>query len=383
MVNSLRGRAVAAAAALLVSAAGPLWAKSGKSAEQLGKVRAMLVKGQVEAARALLEGWVQKDPKSSVALVELARLHLQQMPEEDSLEKAEKLILRARKASPKDPEVWTEWGYLALAKWQLPDAVERFKHVISKLEPQGFRAHHGLIRSYVRQERFERARNAVRSCLDAGPDVAENHWMAGNVEFAAVEEVGAFERAVVHYLFAAGLDDSNPKYKGWAMMAHFAGHRYRLAEPIENALRAQDPQNSYLMVAEGVREELKADPGAAMDYYRRAIDLDWYNPWGHWCLANILMGKGNLELIEFTAFNKFFYGPYARPEQAEEHLMAVDNVYPEFPFRAKLRPMLRELESMDDGHDPVFQEKAEKFRNYMLSIKRHAPNIDWSKRKEW
>jgi tetratricopeptide (TPR) repeat protein len=352
--------------------------------QRLENVQSLLMKGEIQKARDLLDAWVKTSPDDALGLVALARLHLQQMPDLDSFKTAESLINRARKVSPKNPEVWTEWGNLALAQWQLPDAVERFKHVINELKPVGFRAHHGMIRAYVRQERFARARNAVRNMLDAGPDVAENHWMAGNVEFAAVDEVGAFERAVVHYLFAAGLDDKNPKYKGWAMMAHFAGHRYLQAEPIANALRAQDPQNSYLLVSQGIREELNADPGAAMEYYQKAVDRDWYNPWAHWCLAKILTGQGNLELIEFTAFNKFFYGPYASPKDAEEHLQAVDNVYPEFPFRAKLRPMIEEIQNEEDGSkDPIYKEKAAKFHKYMLSIKRSAPNIDWSKRKEW
>ena len=32
--------------------------------------------------------------------------------------------------------------------------------------------------------------------------------------------------------------------------------------------------------------------------FRRAVELDWYNPWAHWCLANVQLGRGNRELVE-------------------------------------------------------------------------------------
>jgi tetratricopeptide (TPR) repeat protein len=384
VASSFQRRVAAAAAAALLLCAGGVLAAKGAAKLRLKKVQDLLVKGDVDAARGVLEAWVKGTPDDILGLASLARLHIHQRPDDDSLDQAKKLIKHGRKVAPHNAEIWTEWGYLALARWQLPDAVERFKHVIGQLAPSGFRAYHGLARAYIRLGRYQYARNAMRSCLDAGPAVAENHWMAGNVEFAATHEVGSFERAVGHYLYAAELDDTDPRYKGWAIMAHFAGHRYQLAKPIERALRAQDPQNSYLLVAEGLREELNADPGSARDYYQRAVDLDWYNPWAHWCLAMIWLGKGNLELIQFTNFNTMFYGPYSKPSNAEEHLMAVDNVYPEFPFREKLRPYLKELASQDDGRsDPIFREHLRKFQKYWMSIKRSPPKVDWSKRKEW
>lgn len=342
------------------------------------KVQGLLVSGDVAGAETLLAKVLEKDAREVRALLTLARLHMEHQSRSDSMAQASGLLDRARQASPNDPRVWTEWGYLALAEWKLPDAAGRFQRVLDQLDPTSRRAFHGLARAYVRMERFYKAREVMRACLDAGPADPENHWMAGNVELAATDEAGSVERAVGHYLFAAGLRDDEPRYKGWAVMAQFVARRYGLAKPIEEALRAQAPGDSYLLVATGLRHELKADIAPARQAYQRAVEADWYNPWGHWCLANVLLGRGNLELVEVAKLNPFFYGPFADPGAAEQHLLAVNSLAPEFPFRASIPAALeRAGAARSAGEDPVFQEKLVHLRGYLGAIRSAPPDPGW------
>jgi tetratricopeptide (TPR) repeat protein len=342
------------------------------------RVQGLLQGGDTRGASELLQGLVAADAKDVRALLTLARLHMDHQPETDSLRRAAAHIDAARQASPNDPRVWTEWGYLALAEWKLPDATGRFQRVIEQLDPRSFRAFHGLARTHVRAGRFYKAREVMRACLEAGPEDPENHWMAGNVELAATDEAGSVERAVGHYLFAAGLRDGEPRYKGWAIMAQFVARRYGAAKPLEEALKAQAPTNSYLMVAEGLRYELVADVAPARQAYQRAVEADWYNPWGHWCLANVLLGRGNLDLVEVAKLNPFFYGPFANPAAAEQHLLAVHALAPEFPFREKIQPALEAAgAARAAGEDPIFQGKLGRLRNYLGAIRSAPPDPKW------
>lgn len=293
-------------------------------------------------------------------------------------EAAEPFLVEARKAGPRDPRVWTEWGYYELLRWQLSDAAGRFRKVIDDLDPRSLRARHGLARVLVRQGRFPQARMVMRDALDLSPQEPENHWMSGNIELADIDTVGSVDRAIGHYLYASGLAPGDLRYKGWALMAHFVARRYGLASTLEATVRAQDPEDPFLLVAEGLRSELKADPVPARDRYLRAIELDWYNPWAHWCLANVLLGRGNRELVEVAKLNPFFYGPLASPGDATEHLEAVEAVAPEFPYRAKLRALAAKADlAYRPGDDPVFQEKLVRLKGYLGSIRSAPPNPKW------
>lgn len=309
---------------------------------------------------------------------------------QDPLTKAEELILRgeadaaepllveARKRGPRDPRVWTAWGYLDLLRWRLSDAAGRFRKVIDDLDPTSLHARHGLARCLVRQGQFQYARAAMRDALDVAPHEPENHWMYGNVELADIDTVGSVDRAIGHYMYAVGLAPDELRYKGWTLMAHFVARRYGLAATLEASLRAQDPENPFLLVAEGLRAELKADPVPARDRYLRAVELDWFNPWAHWCLANVQLGRGNRELVEVAKLNPFFYGPIASPGKASEHLLAVEAMAPEFPYRALLRKLAEQSEAAyHPGDDPVFQGKLVKLKGYLGSIRSAVPDPTW------
>jgi tetratricopeptide (TPR) repeat protein len=291
---------------------------------------------------------------------------------------AEPLLVEARKVAPRDPKVWTEWGYLELLRWKLSDAAGRFRKVIDDLDPKSLRARHGLARVLVRQGLFPKARAAMRDAMDLAPHDPENHWMFGNVELADIDTVGSVDRAIGHYLYASGLAPDDLRYKGWALMAHFVARRYGLAATLEATVRAQDPEDPFLLVAEGLRYELQADPAPARDRYLRATELDWYNPWAHWCLANVQLGRGNRELIEVAKLNPFFYGPVSSPGDASEHLLAVEAVAPEFPYRARLRELAEKSDAAyRAGEDPVFQEKLVKLKGYLGSIRSAPPDPSW------
>lgn len=358
-----------------------LLATGAAQAEPAGPVaaaEALLQQGKVEAAEAALAERLASSPNDLDAQLAMARLQFEFAPHADSLDKAQAGLEAARKQAPRDPRVWTEWGYLELVRWKLSDAAGRFRKVIDDLDPKSLRARHGLARTLVRQGLFPQARAAMRDALDVAPQAPENHWMFGNVELADIDTVGNVDRAIGHYLYAAGLARGDLRYKGWALMAHFVARRYGLAATLEATIRAQDPEDPFLLVAEGLRYELQADPVPARDRYLRAIDRDWYNPWAHWCLANLWLGRGNRELVEVAKLNPFFYGPIARPEEAGEHFRAVEVVAPEFPYREKLQQLAQRADgAYRAGDDPVFQEKLVRLKGYLGAIRSAPPDPKW------
>ncbi len=312
------------------------------------------------------------------SLLDQADRALAEAEDRTSAARARKLLEQALSLAPRHPEVWTRLGYLALSEGRLGDAIERFDMVVNQLDPRRWEAWYGLARAYIQEEtKAAKARDTMRACRDAGPDVPGNFWMSGNIELATLEP-GSEERAVGYYLYAMGIDDAEPKYKGWAIMAHMLAHRYGAAAPIETALRAQDPGNSFLLVAEGIRWELKGDPVPARDSYQRALAADPVNPWAHWCLANVLLGRGNQEFVEAARLNTFLYGPFTKPAAAAGHIAAVQRLAPEFPFRARLHLDLEKSLAYQDGRsDGPFREKVGLLKQHRSRIRSAAPQPAW------
>lgn len=338
------------------------------------KARVYLARGKIKQAGFML-GQLSREQENFVpGLVEYARLNLYYLAEEaGSLDKAERALQKAKTLAPKNPEVWIEWGALAMARGRFADAIDRYKTVIESMDPRAFPAYHGLARAYIRLDQFNKAREAMRNALEAGAAVAENHWMSGNVELAA-QDAGCEERAIGNYLYAIGLDDRIPKYKGWAVVTHFIAHRYGQAAPIEKLLAAQAPGSGFALIAEGMRAEMAGKIGLARERYAAAVDADWNNPWGHWLLANVQNGRGNREIVEAAAFNPFLYGPHVQQSEAAKHLMAVARLAPEFPFREQVTKLTRMAQSADAGkNDPTWQEKLSRFKGYMSKIKGAPP----------
>lgn len=353
----------------------------GKDDENLLAVRVArvhLARGRVHRAQFALGQVQRENPDYVPGLIEYARLNLYHLGDKPgSVEKAERSLEQAKKVAPQDPEVWTELGYLALAKGSFPDAVERFEKVINTMDKRAYRAYHGLARAHLRSGKNYKAKDAMRACLSAGPDVAENHWMAGNVELATVEP-GSEERAIADYLYAVGLEDDVPRYKGWAILVHFMAHRYGQAKPIEDVLAKQAPLNSYLLAARGIRKEIEGAIFEALELYKQAVEADWNNPWPHWLQANVQAGRGNRELVEVASLNPFLYGPFENHAEAARHFRAVERLAPEFPYRDQVAKGLKKAEAHEDGRsNPAFQDKFQKLQGYLGKIRSAPPNPKW------
>lgn len=336
--------------------------------------RVHLARGRTHRAQFLLGDLQRKHPNYVPALLEYAKLNLYNLPDKPgSLDKVERALAKARKVAPRNPEAWIETGYLAMARGRFPDAIGAFEKVIETMDRKAYRAYHGLARAHVRTGKLYKAKDAMRACLEQGPGWAENHWMAGNIELA-VQEPGSEERAIGNYLYAVGLEEGVPRYKGWAIMAHFVNHRFGQAKAIEEALAEHAPESSWLKLAAGLRLEMDGDVASAKEQYKAAVDLDWGNPWSHWLLANTLNGRGNREVVEVASLNPFLYGPFVAHSKALTHLKAVERLAPEFPFRREVAKGAKRSASETTGRDdPIFREKLGKLQKYLGAIKSAPP----------
>lgn len=342
------------------------------------RVDALAGLGRTEEAEKLLAAALAKSPKELELLHASADLDISsQGGDTAALARAAKTLETALALKPDHPRTSTLLGMHALAERRDADAVGHFLKVVETLNPKAFDAWHGLARAQIRLGRIDKARTAMRSCLDQGPSVAENHWMAGNVELAS-DEPGASPRALQSYLFAIGLADWIPKYKGWAIMTHLLMHDYGQAAILERLLKGESPLNSYLLVAEGIRSELKGDVVPARENYLRAVQADAANPWARWCLANIYLGSGNREFVEVAKMNPFFYAPFARPEAAAEHLQVLETLAPEFPFRAKVQAAIQRANALRDrSADPTHEKRVGELKRYLSAIRQSAARPKW------
>lgn len=161
-------------------------------------------------------------------------------------------------------------------------------------------------------------------------------------------------------------------------MAHLLMHDYGQAAILERLLKGEAPLHPFLLVAEGIRSELKGDVVPARENYLRAVAADATNPWARWCLANIFLGCGNREFVEVAKLNPFFYAPFARPEAAAEHLQAIETVAPEFPFRARIQAALQKCVALRDrSADPAHEKRIGELKHYLSAIRQSAARPKW------
>jgi tetratricopeptide (TPR) repeat protein len=112
------------------------------------------------------------------ALLNALRAQAHESVREGMLEKALSLLLTARKASPKDPDVLYDFGYVALRMSLYPDAETAFRQVF-EVRADDARALYGLGRAQIGLGHYEDASNTFSRYTKLNPKDASGHYALG------------------------------------------------------------------------------------------------------------------------------------------------------------------------------------------------------------
>jgi tetratricopeptide (TPR) repeat protein len=103
-----------------------------------------------------------------------------------NLEKALSLLIAARKASPKNPDVLYDFGYVALRMSLYPDAETAFKQVLG-IRADDARALYGMGRAQIGLGKFEDASGTFSRYAKLNPQDASGHYALG-LTLASLEQ---------------------------------------------------------------------------------------------------------------------------------------------------------------------------------------------------
>jgi tetratricopeptide (TPR) repeat protein len=132
------------------------------------------------------------------ALLNALRAQAHESVREGKLEKALSLLLTARKASPKNPDVLYDFAYVALRMSLYSDAETAFRQVLSA-QPEDARALYGLGRAQIGLGRYQDASDTFSRYVKLNPADASGHYALG-LTLASLEKFPQarteFERSV-------------------------------------------------------------------------------------------------------------------------------------------------------------------------------------------
>jgi tetratricopeptide (TPR) repeat protein len=111
------------------------------------------------------------------ALLNALRAQAHESVREGKLEKALSLLLTARKASPKNPDVLYDFAYVALRMSLYSDAETAFRQVLSA-QPEDARALYGLGRA----QKFPQARTEFERSVEIQPKQTESYLEIGRID---------------------------------------------------------------------------------------------------------------------------------------------------------------------------------------------------------
>ena len=132
------------------------------------------------------------------ALLNALRAQAHESVREGKLEKALSLLLTARKASPKNPDVLYDFGYVALRMSLYSDAETAFRQVLA-VQADDARALYGLGRAQIGLGRYQDASDTFSRYAKLNPEDASGHYALG-LTLASLEKFPQarteFERSV-------------------------------------------------------------------------------------------------------------------------------------------------------------------------------------------
>lgn len=144
------------------------------------RARAMLARGRVDDAKALLDGVLAVDGRNAEALVLQARIKLRGR----DLEGATKLVEQALSSASSNAEAHGLRGDLYAAKGETEKGAQSYREAI-RLRPSWVAAYSALILTEIRQGSLDKAKAELKRMSAAAPNALETGYAQGLVAYAA------------------------------------------------------------------------------------------------------------------------------------------------------------------------------------------------------
>jgi tetratricopeptide (TPR) repeat protein len=199
LVVAMVGADQAANAEKLVAAGNSKFPNNARVAVLQGLVA--VGEGKELEAEADFKTAIQRDPKCTRADLSLARVYLKA----EKLKEAHETLDAALKKAPKDPELNTAWGELAMAEGRVEDALGIFQQALA-LDADSARAHLGRARALLAKNALPEALAEAEQSVKQDDHMPRAHKVLGDVLFAQ----GEFAKAKEQYQTALkqnGKDD--------------------------------------------------------------------------------------------------------------------------------------------------------------------------------
>ena len=195
-------------------------------------------------------------------------------------EKALALLIQARKAAPKDPDVLFDFGMVALRMSLLPDSMKAFEDVLS-VRADDPPALYGLGRAQLALSKFQESKSEFDRYVQLRPAEASGHFALGIALGALQQNKEAraqFEESVrlqPHQIEA---------YVQLGLLDLQEGNAEKAAAHLNQALE-RNPNHAAALAGMGQVEFQKKNYSAAADVLRRAISGDASNRAAHYYLG--------------------------------------------------------------------------------------------------
>ncbi len=307
----------------------------------LGSVYRMA--GKVREARASLKKAIDRSAYVP-ALLELARTYLYSPPFEPKT--AITHLRNALDHDAKNVEVRLELAQAYVNDEQLAPAIAAYNELMNKLAPQDLRAYFGLAKVYMLQNRVDKAKPVLEKTLQMAPQEPEPYYEMGNMVMANTKEPQFKEKAVSWWERAAELAKTNPKYVTRLIYGYFRTGQNMAAGPLIDKLDQMAPNSSETNWARGIYQEFNVDLQKAAQHYKLAAALNSQNADAQYTLGVFLAGHVNQDFILAGQMRDWKYLPFRDPDRATIHLKTALAISPSYPFAARAKALIDEMESL-------------------------------------
>jgi tetratricopeptide (TPR) repeat protein len=235
------------------------------------------------------------------ALLNTLRVQARAAVHDGNMEKALALLIQARKASPRNPDVLYDFGIVALRMSLFPDAVEAF-HGVLALRPDDANSLYGLGRAQIGLRKYQDAADTFARFAQLYPQDASGHYALG-IALASLEKR---EEARAQFQESVELQPGQTEsYLQLGRICLDAGELDCAAADFDRVLH-RDPRHAEALAGMGRVEFQRKDYGKAIELLQQSIVLGPANRQAHYYLglAYARVGRNEDSAKELQVANK-------------------------------------------------------------------------------
>jgi tetratricopeptide (TPR) repeat protein len=203
------------------------------------------------------------------ALLNTLRVQAREAVHDGNLEKALALLIQARKASARNPDVLYDFAIVALRMSLFPDAVDAFGGVLL-IRPDDANSLYGLGRAQIGLRKYQDAAGTFARFTDLHPQDASGHYALG-IALASLEHS---DEARAQFQKSVELQpEQTESYLQLGRICLDADDLDCAAADFDRVLH-RDPRHAEALAGMGRVEFQRKDYAKAIELLRQSIDLD-------------------------------------------------------------------------------------------------------------